>query len=131
MTIWQYVCWFVTQISKYMDKCPIKKLKICLLIKAGIVEIKWIVFHSVVLLGTRTPCAIIIESSTISWATQNKHRRYHSWQLVFRNPVDFTWNPADFMWKPVDFMKSGRFHVKCSRFHVKSGRFHEIHLKTL
>ena len=26
-----------------------------------------------------------------------EHRRYHSWQLVFQNPVDFTW-------------KSGRFH---------------------
>ena len=47
-----------------------------------------------------------------------KHRAYHSWQLVFRNPadfmksawnlVDFTWNLPDFTWNLPDFMKSAR-----------------------
>ena len=38
-----------------------------------------------------------------------KHKPYHSWQLVFRNPPGFmriSWNLVDFTWNPVDFMKS-------------------------
>ena len=42
-----------------------------------------------------------------------KHRAYHSWQLVFRNPPDFM-KSGGFQVKsaqnPADFMKSAGFH---------------------
>ena len=72
-----------------------------------------------------------------------KHRAYHSWQLVFRNPADFTpefrrisgvkssgfhlWNLADFRCEI--YTKSARFHLKSTGFHeirTKSAGFHEI-----
>ena len=59
-----------------------------------------------------------IENWILPWnctARYQKHRAYHSWQLVFRNPPDFmksggfqqvksVRNPADFTWNPPDFM---------------------------
>ena len=54
-----------------------------------------------------------------SWDKQKvklKHRAYHSWQLVFRNPADFT--PEIQRISP----------VKSAGFHLKSAGFHECEL---
>ena len=79
---------------------------------------------------------------------RHKHRAYHSWQLVFRNPPDFTreirmksggfhpWNPYEIrrispvksVWNPPDFTRE--IHMKSAGFHLKSARFHEIHMKS-
>ena len=58
---------------------------------------------------------------------KDKHRPYHSWQLVFRNPADFmkSWDIAF----PLHSMKLKSFCwvIWFIRF---SGGFHEIHMKS-
>ena len=64
-----------------------------------------------------------------------KHRAYHSWQLVFRNPVDFTWNPPDFMWKhyiafPTALHKTEEFFLKYLIYKFCRWISHEICMKS-
>ena len=53
-----------------------------------------------------------------------KHRAYHSWQLVFRNPADFMCEIWRISWNLY------KICMKSAGFHLKSGRFHEIHMKS-
>ena len=71
---------------------------------------------------------------------KHKHRAYHSWQLVFRNPADFTldftrfhpWNPADFTQispvKSTQNYKSKCFSKNSSVWWMQGGGFHPWNL---
>ena len=79
------------------------------------------------------------------WFAKNcKHRAYHSWQLVFRNPADFTldftgkirrispWNLVDFTQispvKPTQNYKSKCFNKNSSVWWMQGGGFHPWNL---
>ena len=53
---------------------------------------------------------VLVNSNNLN---MKKHRAYHSWQWVFRNPADFM---CEIRW--ISCLKSGRFQVKSSRFHT-------------